>query len=158
MAKDISSLNLSIHRAKRNDADTITSFNLKGAKESTGKDLDPDQVRAGIAQVLRGHPDFYLIATVDGHPVAHLKVHHHWYDWYDSLFWWIEHVYVEPDFRRLGISQRLVEHVKELARASEDVKVLLLHVSEANSKAIASYEKFGFKRSSLFPMSFDIRV
>jgi GNAT superfamily N-acetyltransferase len=156
MAKTNPSLNITIHRAKRSDVDTITTFNLNGAKESTGKDLDPDQVRAGVSQVVRGHPDFYLVARVEGQPAAHLKVHHHWYDWYDSLFWWIEHVYVVPEFRRKGISQRLVEHVKELAHESGDVKVLLLHVSENNLKAISSYEKFGFKRSVLFPMSFDI--
>ena len=157
MTKTNSSFKLTIHRAKRADVETITNFNLNGARESTGKDLDPDQVRAGVSQVLRGHPDFYLIAAVDGQPVAHLKVHHHWYDWYDSLFWWIEHVYVAPAFRRMGISQRLVKHVKELAHESGDVKVLLLHVSETNAKAIASYKKVGFEKSSLFPMSFYIR-
>lgn len=157
MPKKITPPKLTIHRAKRADVDTITTFNLNGARESTGKNLDPEQVRAGVSQVLRGHPDFYLVASVKGKPVAHLKVHHHWYDWYDSLFWWIEHVYVEPEFRRMGISQRLVEHVKELAHESGDVKTLLLHVSETNSKAISSYKKFGFEKSTLFPMSFDIK-
>lgn len=157
MANEILSPDVTISRAKRIDVDTISLFNLHGAKESTGKDLDPDQVRAGVSQVLRGHPDFYLLANVNAQPVAQLKVHHHWYDWYDSLFWWIEHVYVKPAYRRMGISQKLIDHVKGLATENGDVKGLLLHVSKDNLKAISSYEKFGFGKPNLFPMLFDVK-
>ena len=147
-----------ICRATRANADIVTEFNLLGAKESANRDLDREQVRAGVLQVLKGHPDFYLLAQANGDYIGQLKVHHQWYDWYDSLFWWIEHVYVDPKFRRTGVSQKLLEHVWQLARANGDVKELLLHVSSTNTKAITSYQKFGFDNVPLFPMRLEVKT
>ena len=43
-----------------------------------------------------------------------------WSDWRNGLFWWIQSVYVAPDWRRRGVYRGLYEYVQEQA-ASEGV-------------------------------------
>lgn len=51
---------------------------------------------------------------------------------------WIEHLYVDPDFQRLGIGSALVR----LAQAQQEE--LRLYTFQANTRARALYERHGF--------------
>jgi ribosomal protein S18 acetylase RimI-like enzyme len=48
----------------------------------------------------------------DGAVVAQLTVTYRWSDWRDAQIWWIQNVYVRPDFRRQGLFKQLYLHAK----------------------------------------------
>lgn len=135
---------LQIRKANRGDLDIITKFNIFGAQETTGKSPPIKEIEEGVSFVLRGHQDFYLVAEYEGDYVGQCKVHHHWYDWYDALFWWIEHLYVAEKYRRNGIATLFLDEVVRLAEENGFVKNVLLHVYKDNQPAIKTYQKWGF--------------
>jgi ribosomal-protein-alanine N-acetyltransferase len=55
-----------------------------------------------------------------------------------------------PDFRRLGIAHKLLEHVFQEAKAL-DVRSALLEVRSGNIAAISLYRKFGFVDDCIRP-------
>ena len=59
------------------------------------------------------------------------------------MFWWIQSVYVEKDFRQRGVYKALHRQVEQLARKDEGVCGIRLYVDHDNSGAQATYEKLG---------------
>ena len=55
---------------------------------------------------------------------------------------WIEDIYLEEEYRGRGIGSRFIQYVKD--RYSD--KVLRLEAESDNKKAIATYEKNGFRK------------
>ena len=54
---------------------------------------------------------------------------------------WIEDIYVEAEYRGLGIGSKFIQHVKELYPD----KILRLETEADNSAAVGLYERLGFK-------------
>jgi ribosomal protein S18 acetylase RimI-like enzyme len=135
----------SVRIAYKSDIDAIVNFNIEGAKESAGHMLSYESVRDGVAYSLRAPNDFYLLCEEEGKIVGQLRVHQHWYDWYDQTFWWIEHVYVPPAHRRKGYAKMLVDEVRRRAKEKREIKALLLVVNPKNNPAVRLYEKLEFE-------------
>lgn len=57
-------------------------------------------------------------------------------------------VCVRPDFRRTGLGEALVQSAEATAQA-RGAERLFLEVSEANTAALALYERAGYRRSGL---------
>ena len=131
-------------KANRKDLDIITKFNIFGTEETTERSPPIKEIERGVSFVLRGHHDFYLMAEYNGDYLGQCKVHYHWYDWYDALFWWVEHLYIAKQHRRKGIATWFLDNVVQLARENGCVKNVLLHVDKNNYPAIRMYEKYGF--------------
>ncbi len=94
------------------------SFNAAMALETEGKTLDPITLIAGVEHLLQ-HPDlgFYLVAkTNDDKPVGTLMITYEWSDWRNGVFWWIQSVYVEKDYRGSGVFSALYDEVRRLAK------------------------------------------
>ena len=122
--------------------------NIAMALETEGLALDPDVVRPGVAAVLAdGSLGFYLLAEIDGRPAGQLMVTYEWSDWRNGLFWWIQSVYVRPQFRRLGVYRALHRHVAEAAQAAGGVCGLRLYVEQENTIAQQVYESLEMHRT-----------
>ena len=137
-----------VRNATRRDIDTIVKYNINGAEEQTGSDLGWQSMRDGVSYCIRSRTDYYLVKEVDKKIVGQLRVHTHWYDWYDTYFWWIEHVYVPPKHRGNGYADELIKEVCDRATRREDVGLVLLMVNPENGSARRLYEKCGFKEHS----------
>jgi ribosomal protein S18 acetylase RimI-like enzyme len=66
-----------------------------------------------------------------------------WSDWRNGLFWWIQSVYVQKDWRRQGVYRRLYEHVRAMAQADPGVCGFRLYVEKDNDVAHATYAALG---------------
>ena len=66
-----------------------------------------------------------------------------WSDWRNGFFWWIQSVYVHPDFRRRGVFRSLYAHIRSLAHERSNVCGLRLYVHNTNTRAIDTYIKLG---------------
>ena len=56
----------------------------------------------------------------------------------------LDKLYVDPDYQRMGLGGRLIEHVTARARV-EGCMTLILAVNKQNERAIAVYRKNGFE-------------
>ncbi len=132
-----------IRRARRDDLESIVDFNVRLAAESEGVELDRDRLRSGVANALADkRRAFYLIAESGDAPIGQLMVTYEWSDWRDGEFWWLQSVFVRPEFRRRGVLKALYDRVLELAEES-NVCGIRLYVERENSAAIAAYRSFG---------------
>jgi GNAT superfamily N-acetyltransferase len=90
---------------------------------------------------------FYVVAEDAGRIVAGLMVTFEWSDWRNAWFWWIQSVYVLPDYRGRRIYAELYDFVKALAEKGGNVCGYRLYVEKENLKAQKVYEKVGMDAS-----------
>lgn len=137
-----------IRLADEGDAEIIAAGNRAMARETEHKDLDPDVAAAGARNLIR-HPEygFYLVAERDGAFAGSLLITPEWSDWRNAVFWWVQSVYVRPEFRRRGVYRRLYAHVKRLAAERGNVCGFRLYVEKENAAAHRAYETLGMRRT-----------
>jgi GNAT superfamily N-acetyltransferase len=135
---------LSIRKGRLADAAGISRFNQAMALETEGKALIPERADAGVLRLL-GEPSlgFYVVAASGERIVACLLVTQEWSDWRNSLFWWIQSVFVEAPWRRQGVYRGLYQFVRELAEADPGVCGFRLYVERENTVAQQTYAALG---------------
>ena len=134
---------VNIRRAEPTDLKTIIDFNQRLAIESEGVQLDAERLRTGVtAQLNDSSRGFYLIAEADGRVVGQLALTFEWSDWRNATFWWLQNVYVAPEYRRRGVLTALYARVRELA-AEQGVCGVRLYVEHENHAAQAAYRELG---------------
>jgi ribosomal protein S18 acetylase RimI-like enzyme len=135
-----------IRPARAADAADIARFNVAMALETEHKALDPATMRAGVDAVFAdARHGFYLVAESGGANAACLMVTYEWSDWRNGQWWWLQSVYVRPEFRRRGIFSALHAEVDRLARAAPGVIGLRLYVERANASAQRTYAALGMR-------------
>ena len=142
-------MTLALRAATLDDLDTLVAFNIAHAQEVEDKGLDAKVLKSGIHHLMT-HPQegFYIVAEdrVDTAGNNHgattagiLMVTTEWSDWRNGRFWWIQSVYVAPDYRRQGVYARMHQWVREQAVREEQCCGLRLYVEKENSGAQAAY-------------------
>ena len=135
---------IQVRPARAADADDIARFNLAMAQETEGKALDPAKLRAGVDAVFAdSRHGFYLVAEVDGANVGCLMITYEWSDWRDGIVWWIQSVYVRPQFRGQRVYAGLNAFIRDLASSDDHIKGIRLYVDERNSRAKVVYARLG---------------
>lgn len=139
---------LRVRIANADDGDAFVRFNCAMAMETEGKRLDERIVGPGVGAIFEDPArGFYVLAESDGDIVAALMVTFEWSDWRNANFWWIQSVYVVPEFRRRGVYRRLYDFVRDRARADGGVCGFRLYVEKDNTSAQRTYEKLGMTAS-----------
>lgn len=140
---------LTVRRATGSDLDSIVGFNASMARETESKTLDLDLLRPGVAAVLENDRlGIYLLAETAGQVVGQLMLTTEWSDWRNAYFWWIQSVYVDPEFRRRGVYRALDRHVRDEALNRPDVCGLRLYVDRDNHVAQAVYAGLDMQHSN----------
>ena len=136
---------IQVRAARAADAPTIVDFNAAMALETEHKRLDPGTLRAGVERAIaRPEEARYFLAEVDGRVVGQLMITFEWSDWRNAMFWWIQSVYVHPEFRSRGIFKVLYRHVEALSREAGACG-LRLYVERENAAAQAVYRRLGMR-------------
>jgi len=132
----------------KDDIDTIAAFNVAMAHETEDIELDIDRVRKGVTNLVE-HPErgFYTVAVASDRVVGCCLVTSEWSDWRNGMFWWIQSVYVIPEFRRKGVFTGLYGHVKDLAEKDGTVCGFRLYVERENTAAQRTYKSMGMKET-----------
>ncbi|MDH3216764.1 MAG: GNAT family N-acetyltransferase, partial [Candidatus Krumholzibacteria bacterium] len=114
------------------------------AEETEGKRLSVDTLTPGVDAVLDDpQKGFYLIVDVDGCAAGGLLITTEWSDWRNAYFWWIQSVYVKPEYRKRGVYTALHRYVEEAAECECNVCGIRLYVDRENRRAKATYERLG---------------
>ena len=141
-------MEITIRKATTNDLETLVGFNSAMAQETEEKALDLETLRRGIAEMLEDDSlGFYLVAEADGAPVGQLMVTTEWSDWRNAHFFWLQSVYVKPEYRRQGVFRHLYEYVERQARESGNVCGIRLYVERTNTRAQEAYVNVGMAHS-----------
>jgi len=138
-------VNFSIRPAQSEDAAIIAGFQIAMARETENKELDAATVSAGVQNAFENPANgFYLVAIDEkAEVVASLLVTFEWSDWRNSVFWWIQSVYVVPESRGKGIFRALYADVKSRAQNDANICGLRLYVERDNAKAQGVYQRLG---------------
>lgn len=139
---------MKIRTATKNDLNTIVSFNLALAQESEGLTLNSRLVQRGVEAVFADPTKgFYLLATENEEIVGQLLITKEWSDWRNGYFWWIQSVYVKPEYRQRGVYRFLHQYVRRLAKEEGNVCGIRLYVEQENQAAQNVYKKVGMEPS-----------
>lgn len=129
------------------DGDAFVRFNCAMALETENKRLPEEKVVSGVRSVLddpaRG---FYVVAECNAEIVGALMVTFEWSDWRDANFWWIQSVYVIPQYRKRGVYRALYQFVRERAQSAGGVCGFRLYVEKDNLGAQQAYESLGMSK------------
>ena len=137
---------VTIRSARADDLTLIVDFNLRLAEESEGKKLDEAVLSKGVQRALAS-PEMcrYFMAEVSGEVAGQTMITFELTDWRDGVLWWLQSVYVRPEFRKIGAFKALFRHIATLAKETPDVRGLRLYVEQGNSRAQRVYEQMGMQ-------------
>jgi len=133
-----------IRKATIEDWQAIAEFQIAMALETENVKLDPPTVEKGVNAVFsdpsRG---IYFVAEDEGMVVGSLLVTFEWSDWRNGNIWWIQSVYVKPEFRRNGVFKKLFGHIKQIVLRDEAIRGIRLYAEKSNSIAHKTYRNLG---------------
>jgi GNAT superfamily N-acetyltransferase len=146
-------MDFTIRDARLDDAEVLAAHNSAMATETEGKALDPDVIGPGVVNLLRDPgKGRYWVAEADGRIVGQLMVTYEWSDWRNGTIWWIQSVYVDPDWRRKGVFSALYHYVESLLAEDTQAIGLRLYVEENNTRAQQTYAALGMVKPSYLVM------
>jgi GNAT superfamily N-acetyltransferase len=130
--------------ATPSDVPVIVDFQVAMARETEDLELDREVCTRGVLALFedpsRGR---YFVAEDEGNVIASLMITYEWSDWRNGNVWWIQSVYVRPEFRGQRVYAGLYEHVKRLVQADDSLRGIRLYVDRRNVPAQHVYTKLG---------------
>ena len=129
------------------DIESIVQFQADMAMESEGCVLDKEKVTKGVTSaILDDSKGVYWVAKFEKRPIGSLMLTREWSDWNNEWYWWIQSVYVIPEFRRKGVYKAMYQNVKDAAKAN-NVSQIRLYVDKTNVSAQKVYQNLGMQES-----------
>jgi GNAT superfamily N-acetyltransferase len=89
---------------------------------------------------------YWVLVNEDNQPVGSASALKEWSDWNAGYYWWIQSMYIRPDYRGKGYMDLLLDAIQSEMKEQNGLE-LRLYVHENNQAAIRAYRK----RISLFP-------
>lgn len=140
---------ISIYPGKKEHINDIVDFQIAMAKETEGLDLKRGMVRKGVARLIDlpyyGH--YYLAyeaGNAEAGPIGCLLITPEWSDWNNMEYYWLQSVYVKPEYRGRGVFKQMVQCIEKRV-TYKDVKAIRLYVDKGNETAKKCYKKLGLK-------------
>ena len=140
-------LDLTITRGKASDIEAIVRFQADMAMESEGTMLDMDRLTLGVTSAINDEQKgTYLVARANDTPIGSLMVTREWSDWNNMWYWWIQSVYVVPEYRNQGVYRAMYATLKDMAKEN-GVSQVRLYADRTNHSAQQVYRRLGMTES-----------
>ena len=140
-------LDLTITRGKASDIEAIVRFQADMAMESEGTMLDMDRLTLGVTSAINDEQKgTYLVARANDTPIGSLMVTREWSDWNNMWYWWIQSVYVMPEYRNQGVYRAMYANLKDMAKEN-GVSQVRLYADRTNHSAQQVYRRLGMTES-----------
>ena len=139
------------------DINSLVNFNIKMAKETENKILNKKIVTKGVSEVLTDTTlGYYVIAKNKNTILGSLMITYEWSDWRNGMFWWIQSVYVEKEYRLQGVYKQMYSYIKDKALKDNSCTGIRLYVEQENKIAQSVYTKLEMKEThyKLFEIDF----
>ena len=134
-----------IRKATSADLKSLVSFAVAEAKEAEGVKKDSKRVRQGVTTALNDDSIamYWVLEKNSTGVIGSVSIVKEWSDWNSGYYWWIQNMYILPEFRGKGLMEQLMQALKDAAR-NEGALELRLYVHKNNAQAISAYQKVGF--------------
>jgi ribosomal protein S18 acetylase RimI-like enzyme len=133
-----------ISKAKEIDIQVIVDFQVAMALETEGIDLNPETVLRGVSAVFADPTKgFYLVAQEGDLITGSLMITYEWSDWRARTVWYIQSLYVIPEYRRQGIFRQMYAWLLEKVNADDSIGGIRLFVDHTNLNAQKVYDSIG---------------
>lgn len=140
-------MNLVITRGAPDDIESIVRFQADMAMESEDTTLDNDKLTKGVTAAINDESKgIYLVARAESKAIGSLMLTREWSDWNNQWYWWIQSVYVMPEYRKKGVYKAMYATLKEMAKES-GVSQIRLYADRTNLSAQQVYRRLGMKES-----------
>lgn len=140
-------IDLTITRGETSDIDAIVRFQADMAMESEGIMLDMCRLTSGVTSAMKDESKgTYLVARANGTPIGSLMLTREWSDWNNQWYWWVQSVYVMPEYRKKGVYKAMYATLKDMARES-GVSQIRLYADRTNLNAQQVYRRLGMHES-----------
>lgn len=140
-------MNIVITRGEPDDIESIVRFQADMAMESEGTTLDKDKLTKGVTAATNDESKgIYLVARAEGKAIGSLMLTREWSDWNNQWYWWIQSVYVMPEYRKKGVYKAMYATLKQMARES-GVAQIRLYADKTNLSAQQVYRRLGMEES-----------
>ncbi|MEC7640927.1 MAG: GNAT family N-acetyltransferase [Nitrospinota bacterium] len=136
-----------VREANTSDIATLIKFNCALADETENILLDATILRSGIERALRLGDCQYFIAELEGRIVGQTMITSEWSDWRNGRMWWMQSVYVHPDYRKRGVFHKIFKTIETQAEQNPEIKALRLYVMQDNHAGKSAYQNLGMKHS-----------
>jgi N-acetylglutamate synthase-like GNAT family acetyltransferase len=137
---------MKIRKADKNDIEVIVKNNILLASETENLTIDYNTVFYGVKNIIEDDTKgFYLVFERNNSIIGQLMITYEWSDWNNKYMWWIQSVYVDKLFRKSGVFNALLNHIKKLAMKN-NIKNLKLYVNKKNLIAKSVYNKIGMSK------------
>jgi len=133
-----------IRYATIEDWQIIARFQVLMAEETENLILKKDISENGVKAVFK-NPQLgrYYVAENDGKIIACLLTTFEWSDWRNATVWWLQSVYVLPEYRKTGVFREMYLHIKNLVLSNENVGGIRLYMITSNDRARKAYQAMG---------------
>lgn len=135
---------IQIREGKPEDVATIVRFQLAMANETEGLELNPVVVEKGVKSVFddpgKGR---YFVAESKKKVVASLLITFEWSDWRNATVYWMQSVYVLPEFRKKGVFGKMYRYIQNIVHEKDEISGIRLYVDSENLAAQEVYKKLG---------------
>lgn len=133
-----------IRNAQPDDIPLIVDFQLKMALETEALQLNASTLKRGV-QAVFDHPEKgrYFMAETENRVCGSMLITYEWSDWRNSTIWWLQSVYVLPQYRRKGVFAAMYGHVKAIVNGDSGVTGVRLYVDSNNLPAQKTYQSMG---------------
>lgn len=140
-------INFAVSRGEVCDIDSIVQFQADMAMESEGCVLNKEKVTKGVtAAMLDDSKGIYWVAKYEGKTIGSLMITREWSDWNNEWYWWIQSVYVTPEYRKQGVYKAMYQKVKDAAKEN-NVSQIRLYADKTNLSAQRAYQSLGMHES-----------
>ena len=151
-------INFDVSRGEVCDIDTIVQFQAEMAMESEGCFLNKEKVTKGVtAAMLNDSKGIYWVAKYEGKTIGSLMITREWSDWNNEWYWWIQSVYVTPEYRKQGVYKAMYQKVKDAAKEN-NVSQIRLYADKTNLSAQKAYQSLGMHKSHYLMFEEDLGI
>ncbi len=130
--------------ALANDKETIIEFQLLMAIETEQLALDRQKLQRGVTAIFdHPHRGKYYVVTNAEKVIGCLLITYEWSDWRNAMVWWLQSVYVLPEYRRQGIFRLMYQKIREQVMQLPEVSGIRLYMHHSNGRAASVYKAMG---------------
>jgi ribosomal protein S18 acetylase RimI-like enzyme len=135
---------MDIRKAVLEDLEILVDFQYKMALESENLELDRVVLTKGVKNaVIDPNKASVYVAQENGTIIGSLMITLEWSDWRNGWVWWIQSLYVLPEYRQKGVFKQMYNYLQEVVKGRDDVKGIRLYVDQSNFRAQKVYQAIG---------------
>lgn len=147
---------MNIRKALNKDIDVIARYNYNLAYETENKILNMNILTKGVEAIIKDeNKGIYHVWEINGEVVGQIMYTFEWSDWRNGTFLWIQSVYVNKEFRGMGVFKALYKFIRDIADNDNNICGIRLYVEKENTIAKKTYKNIGMKECNYYIYEYD---